>query len=195
VQQNAWKKRVFRRAMAAIGAIAVALVALLVWSWYQRTTESVHLAVLPFRTTSGDPGLAMAVTDSLAGHLARIRGFTILPIRKTAPFADSRDSANAIAKALGVRYIVMGSVNRSPTAAAPDRITITARLIDTQDSPPAVGDIVNTLSTNLCPGTAIIAVDFAGHFARAPRGALWGAGGTTGCAAPLLLERRDDPNA
>ncbi len=181
--------------MEAIGAVSVGLIALLVWSWYQRTTESVHLAVLPFRAAPSDAALATAVTDSLAGQLARIRGFTILPTDETARFADSHDSAHAVAKALGVRYIVVGSVNRSPTAAAPDRITITARLIDTQDSPPAMGDIVNILSTELCPGAAIIAIDFAGHFARAPRGALWGPGGATGCATPQLLERHDDPNA
>jgi hypothetical protein len=56
-----------------------------------------------------------------------------------------------------------------------------------------MGDIVSTLSTDLCPGVAIIAVDIAGHFARAPRGTLWGPRGATGCAAPQLLEQHVGP--
>ena len=90
---------------------------------------------------------------------------------------------------------MIGWINRSSNPASADQIMITARLIDTEDSPPAMGEILTTLSADLCPAIALLAVDFAGHFARAPRGALWGPAGVTGCATPRMLDRRDDPNA
>jgi len=190
----AWKRRIFRHAMRALGVLSVVLAGLIVWSCYERAKELVRLAVVPFSADPRDSALARTITDSLVGRLARVRGFTVLPTTSTSRFASSHDSANGIAKALRVRYVVIGWVRRSPGGAGPDRVTINARLIDTQDSPPAMGVIVTTLSSELCPGIAEIAVDFAGHFARAPRGSLWGPSGATGCPVPQLLERRDDPS-
>jgi len=192
---DAWKQRVARRAAAGIGVLAIAIVVALVWSYHERARESVRLAVLPFHAGPESAELAAGITKAVSQRLARIRGFTVLSDSLTAGYANSRDSAHGISRALGVRYLVMGWVDRSPTASAPDRITIGARLIDTEDSPPTMGEIVSTLSTDLCPAIAIIAVDIAGHFARAPRGHLWGPGGATGCAVPRRLERRDDPGA
>ena len=74
-----WKRRIFRRIVQALGAIAVTLAGLIVWSCYQRATEAVHLAVVPFRADSGDTAVAKMITDSLAGRLSRVRGFTVLP--------------------------------------------------------------------------------------------------------------------
>jgi TolB-like protein len=192
---DAWKQRVAGRAAMGIVILVTALCALLVWSYHRRASESVQLAVLPFQADSGSAELAATISQSVSHRLVWIRGFTVLPVSLTARYATSHDSAHAIARALGVRYLVIGRVHRSPTLAAPDRITIDARLIDTEDSPPAIGYIVSTLSTELCPAIATIAVDIAGHFARAPRGPLWGRNGTTGCASPRLLEERDDPSA
>jgi hypothetical protein len=190
-----WKKRIFHNALRAIGVLAVILIGLIVWSYYQRATESARFAVLPFRAETTATELATTITDSLTGRLARIRGFTVLPKALSAGYSAARDSAHGIARALGVRYLVIGWVERSPTPAAPDRITIDSRLIDTGDSPPTMGEIVTTLSSDLCPGIAQIAVDIAGHFARAPRGHLWGPGGATGCAEPKLLDRREDASS
>jgi len=190
-----WKKRIAGRSAVAIGALCVALVGLLVWAYHERASESVRVAVLPFHADAASAELATTITESLAHRLADLPRFTVLPSTVTADYGTSRDSAHAIARALGVRYLVVGRVDRTPTAAAPDRITINARLIDTHDSPPVSGNIVSTLSTDLCPGVAVIAVDIAGHFARAPRGELWGPHGATGCAAPQLLEEHLDPGA
>jgi TolB-like protein len=192
---DAWKQRVAGRAAAALGVLAFALVLALAWSYHDRAREAVRIAVLPFHGAPGDAMLAAHVTEGVSHRLALIRGFTVLPDSVTAGYANSRDSAHAVGRALGVRYLVVGWVDRSPTTAAPDRVTIDARLIDTEDSPPTMGQIVSTLSSDLCPAIAIIAVDIAGHFARAPRGRLWGRGGATGCAVPRLLEERDDPGA
>jgi TolB-like protein len=188
-----WKQRVAQRAFAGIGVIVVALVGLLIWSYYQRATEPVRIAVIPFQADSvGSAPLAVTVTQSLSHRLALIRGFTVLPETLTAGYAPSRDSAHAIAKALGVRYLVIGWVERSSTVSAPDRISIDSRLIDTEDSPPTMGVVVTTVRTELCAAIATLSVDIAGHFARAPRGRLWGPGGATGCPPPRLLKERDD---
>ena len=189
-----WKKPIFRRATQAIAAIVVALFGLLVWSYFERVRQPVDIAVLQFHASPRDSALADTVRDSLSGRLGRIRGFNVRETPSIAGYSTGRDSAHAIATALGVRYLVVGWVSQSPAGMAPDRITIRAWLIDTQDSPPTNGEIVTTPSSDLCPGIAMIAVDIAGHFARAPRGALWGPGGATGCAVPPL-ERRDDPSA
>lgn len=193
--QDEWKRRVARRIAVAFGGFAVALLALLVWSYHERATERVDIAVLPFHGDSGSARVAQTVTTLVAHRLARLPRFTVLPMSATAGYDASRDSAAGIGRALGVRYLVVGEVNRSPTPSIPDRITIDARLIDTRDSPPAMGQIITTVSTDLCPAVGLIAIDIAGHFARAPRGALWGPRGTTGCAPPKLLEQQLDPGA
>lgn len=173
--------------------LVIALAGLLVWSYHQRASERVRVAVLPFQAGPGASPLAATITLLMAHRLARLPRITVLPTTLTVSYAGSHDSAHAIGRALDVRYLVVGEVERAPTAAAPDRITIDARLIDTGDSPPTMGDIVSTLSSDLCPAIAVIAIDIAGHFARAPRGPLWGPAGTTGCAPPRLLEQRSDP--
>jgi hypothetical protein len=131
----------------------------------------------------------------VAHRLARVPGFAILPTTRTIDYRGTRDSAHAIARTLGVRYLLIGRVEAAPTSETANRIFIDSRLVDTQDSPPTVGQIMVTTSTDLCPAVAAIVHDIAAHFARAPIGHRWGPGGTTGCAAPSLLEESDDPGA
>jgi TolB-like protein len=190
---DTWKDAIARRTAGAIGALIVALASLLIWSYHQRASERVRVAVLPFQAGPDAAPLAATITQLVAHRLARLPRFSVLPTTATLSYAGSHDSAHAIGRALDVRYLVVGEVDRAPTAATPDRITIDTRLIDTNDSPPTMGDVISTLSSDLCPAIAIIAIDIAGHFARAPRGPLWGPTGTTGCAAPHLLEQRTDP--
>jgi hypothetical protein len=94
-----------------------------------------------------------------------------------------------------VGYLIVGRVDRAPTPEVPDRIFVDSRLVDTEDSPPTIGQIMVTTSADLCPAVAAIMHDIAAHFARAPRGAMWGPGGTTGCGVPVLFEESDDPSA
>jgi len=173
----------------------LALTVLLVWYYYERRTQIVVIAVLPFQSDPQSAGIASIVTDSLTHRLARVRGIRILPETRTADYRTPRDSAHAIARALGVRYLIIGRVDHAPTPDAPDRILVDSRLIDTEDSPPSMGEIVVTTSTDLCPAVASIVHGIAGHFARAPLGHRWGPGGTTGCSVPVLFEESDDPGA
>jgi TolB-like protein len=190
-----WRQRIAKRAALGIGALILALAILLVQYYHQRRTQIVVIAVLPFQADRTSGGIASVVTDSLAHQLARVRGFRILPTVRTADYRTSRDSAHAIAHTLGVRYLVIGRIDRAPLANAADRILVDSRLVDTEDSPPTIGQIIATTSTDLCPVVATIVHDIAAHFARAPHGPRWGPGGTTGCSVPVLFEESDDPGA
>ncbi|HWZ60954.1 MAG TPA: hypothetical protein VNW46_18360 [Gemmatimonadaceae bacterium] len=190
-----WKQRIAARAALGIGLLIAALAVLLVWYYHARRTQTVVIAVLPFRSDRTSGGLAATMTDSLAHQLARVRGFIILPTIRTADYRTPRDSAHTIARTLGVRYLVLGRVDHAPTADTPDRILVDARLVDTEDSPPTTGQIIVTTRADLCPSVSTIVHDIAAHFARAPHGHPWGPGGTTGCAPPALFEESDDPGA
>jgi TolB-like protein len=187
-----WRQRIAKRAALAIGVLCLGLTGLLIWYYHARRTEVVVIAVLPFEADRTSGAIATVVTDSLAHQLARVRGFRILPETRTADYRTTRDSAHAIARALGVRYLVLGRVDHAPTADAADRIIVDSRLVDTEDSPPTIGQIIVTTSTDLCPSVAAIVHDIAAHFARAPHGHRWGPGGTSGCAEPAIFDETDD---
>ena len=87
------------------------------------------IAVLPFSNMSGDAAVvdsfADGVTEEIITALSRVRWFFVIA-RGSAFAYKSRDiDPNDIARELGVRYILMGSVRR-----AGDRIQVTAKLID-----------------------------------------------------------------
>src|ERR1700722_6690735 len=187
-----WRQRVAKRAALGIGALILALAILLVQYYHQRRTQIVVIAVIPFQADRTSGAIATVVTDSLAHQLARVRGFRILPETRTADYRTTRDSAHAIARAPGVPYLVLGRVDHAPTADAADRIIVDSRLVDTEDSPPTIGQIIVTTSTDLCPSVAAIVHDIAAHFARAPHGHRWGPGGTSGCAEPAIFDETDD---
>jgi TolB-like protein len=190
-----WRQRIAARAGLAIGMLILLLAFLLVWQYTERRTMKVVIAIIPFHADSSTRTLAEQITDSLALRLARVHNVSILPTTRTADYRTTRDSAHAIARSLGVRYLLIGRVDPAPTPDVPNRIFIDARLVDTQDSPPTVGEIIVTTTTDLCPATAAIVHDIAAHFARAPLGHRYGPGGTSGCTEPSLLEESDDPGA
>ena len=86
------------------------------------------IAVLPFSNLSGDPDhdpFVDGVTEEIITALSRVRWFFVIA-RGSAFAYKSRDiDPHEIARELGVRYILMGSVRR-----AGDRIRVAAQLID-----------------------------------------------------------------
>ncbi len=86
------------------------------------------IAVMPFSNMSGDAtddSFADGVTEEIITALSRVRWFFVIA-RGSAFAYKSRDvDPSDIARELGVRYILMGSVRR-----AGDRIRVTAKLID-----------------------------------------------------------------
>ena len=86
------------------------------------------IAVLPFTNMSGDPeqdSFVDGVTEEIITALSRVRWFFVIA-RGSAFAYKSKDIApDAIARELGVRYVLMGSIRRSG-----DQIRVSAQLID-----------------------------------------------------------------
>jgi adenylate cyclase len=86
------------------------------------------IVVLPFANLSGDPAqnyLADALTDGLTTRLARMRDTFVIARDTTMTFKGKPVDVKAVGKALGVRYVLEGSVQPSG-----DRIRVNAQLID-----------------------------------------------------------------
>jgi TolB-like protein/Flp pilus assembly protein TadD len=86
------------------------------------------IAVLPFTNMSGDPeqdSFVDGVTEEIITALSRVRWFFVIERGSTFAYKSSEISPEEIARELGVRYILMGSVRR-----AGDRIRVSAQLID-----------------------------------------------------------------
>jgi len=86
------------------------------------------IAVLPFANLSRDPEaepLTSGVTDALTTELARLPGLSVISRTSTDPYQGSKKSAPVIARELGARLLLEGTVSRSG-----NRIRLTAQLID-----------------------------------------------------------------
>ena len=86
------------------------------------------IAVLPFANLSGDPAqdyLADGFTDNLIDALAQNPGLFVIARNATQVYRGTGAAPQAVAKDLGVRYVLEGSVQKSD-----DRIRVTAQLID-----------------------------------------------------------------
>ena len=86
------------------------------------------VAVLPFRNMSGDPAqeyFADGITEDLITALSAWRWFPVIARNSTFAFKARAVDVTQVGKALGARYVVEGSVQRSG-----DRVRIGAQLID-----------------------------------------------------------------
>jgi TolB-like protein len=89
------------------------------------------LAVLPFANLSDDKEneyFADGLAEEILNSLARISDLKVIARTSSFAFRDKAQSIAAIAAALGVRYVLEGSVRRAGT-----RIRVTAQLIDAHD--------------------------------------------------------------
>jgi len=87
------------------------------------------IAVLPFANLSGDPAqdyLADGLTDNLLDALAQNPGLFVIARNATLDYRGKTVAPRAVAKDLGVRYVLEGSVQKSG-----DHIRVTAQVIDT----------------------------------------------------------------
>ena len=139
------RRRVLRRALAA-GIAALVLLAIgaaASWRLYRphpaptaagapaapRLPDKPSIAVLPFANLSGDPAqdyLADGLTDNLVDALAQNPGLFVIARNATLVYRGTSAPPRAVAKDLGVRYVLEGSVQKSG-----DHIRVTAQLIDT----------------------------------------------------------------
>jgi len=86
------------------------------------------IAVLPFENLSGDPAhdyFADGVTEDVITALARFRWFFVVSRNSSFAFRGRRAGSREIASALGVRYLLEGSVRRSA-----GNVRIAAHLVD-----------------------------------------------------------------
>jgi adenylate cyclase len=90
------------------------------------------IAVLPFDNLSGDPGqqyISDGITEDITTELARFSGLTVASRLAAFHYGGKGKSPVETAQALGVAYVVEGSVRKSGS-----RIRITAQLIDARTS-------------------------------------------------------------
>ncbi len=88
------------------------------------------IAVLPFTNMSADPEqeyFASGMTESLITDLSQVSALFVISRNSTFAYKDKPSDVRQIARELGVRYVLEGSVQR-----AGDRVRINAQLIDGQ---------------------------------------------------------------
>ena len=86
------------------------------------------IAVLPFENMSGDPEqeyLADGICEDLITALSKIRWFFVIARNSTFTYKGQAVEVTQVARELGVRYVIEGSVRK-----AGNRVRITAQLID-----------------------------------------------------------------
>ncbi|MEE8144101.1 MAG: adenylate/guanylate cyclase domain-containing protein, partial [Kiloniellales bacterium] len=86
------------------------------------------IAVLPFDNMSGDPEqeyLADGISEDLITALSKIRWFFVIARSSTFTYKGQAVEVTQVARELGVRYVIEGSVRK-----AGNRVRITAQLID-----------------------------------------------------------------
>ena len=86
------------------------------------------IAVLPFANMSGDDEqeyFADGITEDLVTALSKIRWFFVIARNSTFTYKGQAVEVTQVARELGVRYVIEGSVRR-----AGNRVRITAQLID-----------------------------------------------------------------
>lgn len=87
------------------------------------------MAVLPFANLSDDPQqefFADGITDDLITDLSRLSGLFVIARNSTFVYKGKEVDVQAVARELGVRYVLEGSVRLSG-----DRVRINAQLVDT----------------------------------------------------------------
>ena len=91
-------------------------------------TEMPSIAVLPFDNLSGDPEqeyFSDGVTEDIITALSRLSWLFVMARNSTFSYKDQSPDIRDVAKDLGVRYVLEGSVRK-----AGDRVRVSAQLIE-----------------------------------------------------------------
>jgi len=115
--------------LGVAGALAIAAVATVLAWQILMPPERPAVAVLPFANLSGDPAqeyFADGITDDLITNLAKLSGLVVIARNSVFTYKGRPVVLQDVARDLGVRYVVEGSIRRSG-----DRIHVNAKLVDT----------------------------------------------------------------
>lgn len=110
-----------------------------VWCWPKGTKANLAvstdvrpgIAVLPFDNMSGDPEqefFADGITEDIITELSRFRWLMVVARNSSFTFKGQSTDIREVGRALGVRYVLEGSVRR-----AGQRVRITGQLIDAEN--------------------------------------------------------------
>lgn len=114
--------------LATFAALLIATaVIVLAWQW-PFAPQRPSIAVMPFANISGDPGqdyFTEGITDSLINDLTRLSDLDVIAYNSVIAYKGKPVVPADIARDLGVRFIVEGSVQRTD-----DQIRVNARLTD-----------------------------------------------------------------
>ena len=94
--------------------------------------ETPLLAVLPFANLSSDPEqqfFADGLAEDLITELSKIRGLRVIARHSSFAYRNTPSGSGDIAKALGVQFVVEGSVRRSS-----DRVRINVQLVNMREN-------------------------------------------------------------
>jgi adenylate cyclase len=92
--------------------------------------EGPSIAVLPFANMSGDPAqdfFADGMTEEIITQLSRFRGLFVISRNSVFVYRGKAVNVQAVARELGVQYVLEGSVRKAGT-----RVRITVQLIDAE---------------------------------------------------------------
>src|SRR5207248_6409858 len=90
--------------------------------------EKPSIAVLPFQNMSGDPEqeyFADGIVEDIITELSRFRALFVIARNSTFTYKGKPVDVRQVARELGVRYVVEGSIRK-----VGDRVRVTAQLID-----------------------------------------------------------------
>ncbi|MCY6381088.1 winged helix-turn-helix domain-containing tetratricopeptide repeat protein [Hoeflea prorocentri] len=123
-----------------VAGVTIAVLLLSVFLFFRSINGSEHqvsyerparpsIAVMPFANMSADPDqdyFAEGMTDDLITDLSQLSGLFVIARNSTSIYTDQTVSPQKIARDLGVRFLLLGSVRRSD-----EQLRINAQLVDT----------------------------------------------------------------
>ena len=123
---------------AIIAVLAVAVVLLLTERMTTRAVSDKSIAVLPFANTSGDQSneyFSDGLSEELISALSRLANLKVIGRTSSFQFKGKSDNSRAIGAALGVAYLLEGSVRKSA-----DRVRIAVSLLKAADGTTVWGE-------------------------------------------------------
>jgi adenylate cyclase len=97
----------------------------------EATLDPQRVAVLPFENLTNQPeqtSLAVGLTEELVTELTRFQDLAVVPCQVARTPAEAPSDPMELARAVGARFVVQGSVRRDP-----ETVKVSARLTDARD--------------------------------------------------------------